>query len=132
MSFLKPLPWDEVLRVFGELVVCCSAALGAVLDLGLRGSSWARFSRHPFWWFLGVVLMAVVLAGDPAPTSLGEGIGFPSGSYPEMRDVKARLFFPFLRAGCSFVSDPGSVLLHCNSSSSRLGSRWLSPSGKVP
>jgi hypothetical protein len=79
-----------------------------------------------------VVLMAVMLAGGPAPTSLGEGIGFPSGSNPDMRDVKARLFLPFLRAGCSFVSDPGSVLLLCNSSSSRLGSRWLSPAGAVP
>jgi hypothetical protein len=38
--------------------------------------------------------MAAMLAGGPAPTSLGEGIGFPSGSNPGMRDVKARLFFP--------------------------------------
>lgn len=101
------LPWDKVLRVFGELVVCCSTALGVVLDLGLQGSSWARCCRHIFWWFLGVVLMAVLLADGQAPTSLGEGIGFPSGSNPGMSGVKARFFFPFLRVGCSFVSDPG-------------------------
>lgn len=51
----------------------------------------ACFCKHLFWWFIVAALVELLLVGGAAPTSLGEGIGFLSGSNPAMISIKARL-----------------------------------------
>jgi hypothetical protein len=113
-SFLKPLSWDVVL-----LCLVSSSCLVRRREswscLASRGSSRLVFLQAFFCGCLTFVPRAARLAGGAAPSSLGEGIGFPSGSLRVLCGAKARVFFP----ECGLL-----LPVH--------KSRWLSSTGDIP